>query len=123
MSMIWRLVRTTLILFAVIPALTAGAATCLSGSCHQAITASKFLHGPVAAEQMGNKGCLSCHVPAGRDCEPGRPGSFRPLAPSAQMCQRCHARGTGTQHSAKKIDCLKCHDPHGSDVGFELRRQ
>jgi hypothetical protein len=38
------------------------------------------------------------------------------------MCNICHTRGAGTQHTAKKIDCLKCHDPHGSDRSPEFQR-
>lgn len=98
------------------------AASCLRGGCHQEIAARKYLHGPIAAEQSGNKGCVACHIPAGRECAPDRAGSFQPLAQSTKMCQVCHSRGTGTQHSIKQIDCLKCHDPHGSDHGTDLQR-
>lgn len=98
------------------------AASCLSGGCHQEIAARKYLHGPIAAEQADNKGCVACHIPAARECAPDRAGSFQPLAPSARMCQVCHSRGTGTQHSIKQIDCLKCHDPHGSNRSQDLLR-
>ena len=111
-----------LILFAAGPTLPLQAQTCLSSGCHQQIAAHKHLHGPVAAEQSGNHGCIACHVPAGQECTQSKKGSFKPLAPSVQMCQTCHSKGTGTQHSSKKIDCLKCHDPHGSDLGIDLQR-
>lgn len=100
----------------------AKAATCLSGTCHAEIGATKFLHGPVASEQAGRAGCVACHVPAGKPCSQGEKGVFKPLAPSAMICQLCHSSGTGTQHSTQKIDCLKCHDPHGSNKGAELQR-
>jgi hypothetical protein len=112
----------TLIILAACPALPARAQTCLTGACHQQIAAHKYLHGPVAAEQSGNHGCTACHVPAGRECSQGKGGAFKPMAASTQMCQTCHSKGTGTQHSAKKIDCLKCHDPHGSNRGIDLQR-
>jgi len=101
---------------------TGWSATCLTGSCHRELATLKYLHGPVAAEQMGGKGCVACHVPAGAPCSQGRKGVFRKLAPSIQMCEVCHSRGTGTQHSNQKIDCLKCHDPHGSDRDQEFSR-
>ena len=113
---------SSIILLAVGQALPVLAASCLSGGCHQAISAGKYLHGPIAAEQSGNTGCVTCHIPAGRACAPGQAGSFQPLADSVRMCQACHARGTGTQHSLKQIDCLKCHDPHSSNRGPDLLR-
>lgn len=106
----------------VITSLQAQAATCLTGGCHTALATKKYLHGPVAAEAMGAKGCTACHVPAGNACSQARGGTFKPLPSAAQMCQICHSRGTGTQHSVKQIDCLKCHDPHGSDKNPELKR-
>jgi hypothetical protein len=111
-----------LILLAAGQTLPVLAASCLRDGCHQTITASKYLHGPIAAEQMGATGCVACHVPAGKDCSPGQAGSFRPLAPAVAMCQTCHSRGTGTQHSEKQIDCLQCHDPHGSNRTQDLQR-
>lgn len=100
----------------------AGAATCLTGGCHQALTSQKYVHGPIAAEQAGAKGCVACHIPAGKKCTQAKAGSFKPLAQPDKMCRICHSRGNGSQHSAKKINCLKCHDPHGSDKGPELKR-
>ncbi|MHB8810199.1 MAG: hypothetical protein ACYC9M_09325 [Desulfobulbaceae bacterium] len=116
----WRLIVFCFFLLAAGQVQPTRAASCLSGGCHQEIGARKYLHGPIAAEQAGNKGCVACHVPAGRECAQGRAGSFQPLAPSTRMCQVCHSRGTGTQHSSKQIDCLKCHDPHGSNRSTDL---
>lgn len=98
-------------------------AGCLTGSCHQQYATPKYLHGPVAAELAGGAGCSTCHIPAGKPCSPGKAGKFKPMASSTQMCQLCHTSGTGTQHSAKKIDCLKCHDPHGSETSAVLERK
>lgn len=98
------------------------ASECLNGSCHANLTKTKYLHGPVAAEQAGAKGCVACHVPAGRICSNGKKGVFKPMLKSVKMCQMCHTKGTGTQHSSKNLDCLKCHDPHGSNKSISLKR-
>ncbi len=100
----------------------ARAATCLNGGCHQDLIAKRYVHGPVAAEQIGARGCVACHVPAGPACDKSRPGKFKPLLPVDRMCRMCHASGTGTKHSTRKTDCLKCHDPHGSSASPTLNR-
>ncbi|MHB8791238.1 MAG: hypothetical protein ACYDBT_15320 [Desulfobulbaceae bacterium] len=120
--MSWKWLLCSVILLAAFQARPIQAASCLSGGCHQTIAASKYLHGPIAAEQMGNTGCITCHIPAGKACAPDRAGSFQPLADSVRMCQTCHSRGTGTQHTGQQVDCLKCHDPHGSERGPDLPR-
>jgi len=98
------------------------AAECLTDQCHQNLAATKYIHGPVAAELAGGMGCVACHVPAGEKCSASKGGSFKPMISALQMCQLCHLRGTGSQHTSEKIECLKCHDPHGSDSGHELKR-
>jgi len=110
------------ILLIIFQVLQAQAATCLTGGCHQQLVSTKYLHGPVAAEQMGVKGCISCHVPAGRACTQTKGGVFKPMQPAYKMCQHCHSRGHGSQHTARKLDCLKCHDPHGSSRTPTLNR-
>ena len=120
--MLVKSVTTLIIMLATILPGESEAASCLTGDCHKFLSKTKYLHGPVAAEMAGTQGCVACHVPAGKSCSSGKKGAFKPLAPASQMCKLCHARGTGTQHSTKKIDCLKCHDPHGSDKRPELTR-
>ena len=95
---------------------------CLSGNCHQALTKVKYMHGPVAAEMAGVKACEMCHVSAGAKCSSNKAGKFR--LKSKALCSTCHVKGTGTQHSEKEIKakCLKCHDPHGSDVSPHMLR-
>ena len=116
------LIGSTFLLITIFISGVSVASTCLNGSCHTDISTKKYLHGPVAAEKAGAKGCVACHAPKGQGCAPGKKGSFKPLAKPIEMCQVCHSMGTGTQHSNQKIDCLKCHDPHGSDKNQELSR-
>ena len=120
--MVSKSVTTAIFILTIILAAESEAASCLGGNCHSILKAPKYLHGPVAAEQAGAPGCIACHVPAGKPCSQKSKGVFKPLAPVTKMCQMCHSRGTGTQHSVKKVDCLKCHDPHGSDKNAELKR-
>lgn len=113
--------------FAVVAALAVGAApaaaaSCVSGGCHQKITQAKFLHGPVAAEETGQEGCVTCHVPAGPPCTASKPGKFNYKTKKERLCLLCHERGTGTQHTRTRSDCLSCHHPHLSDQSASLLR-
>lgn len=107
---------------AVIAASQLQAATCLTGGCHEAFTSRKYVHGPIAAEHAGTMGCVRCHIPADKSCSENEAGAFKMLAPPNTMCQSCHSKGSSTQHSAKEIDCLTCHDPHGSDTSPVFER-
>ena len=120
--MLGKSVTVAIFILAIVLTGESEAASCLTGNCHKPLTATKYLHGPIAAEMAGAKGCIACHIPAGKLCSKGNKGVFRPLASGVKMCQICHSRGTGTQHSSKKINCLKCHDPHGSNKNAELKR-
>ena len=121
-NILGKMLIVNIFLLAIFIAGESEAATCVTGSCHSDLTKTKYLHGPVAAELAGGKGCVACHVPAGKACSKGSKGVFKILAPASLVCQICHARGTGTQHSIQKIDCLKCHDPHGSNKNTALNR-
>jgi predicted CXXCH cytochrome family protein len=83
----------------------AGADTngCITGKCHNGMLAKKFVHGPVAVEQ-----CELCHRRTGKH-------AFRLEAEGEELCYLCHERG-----KARKVNCLKCHSPHGSDLEFQL---
>ena len=48
------------------------AAGCLTDQCHQNLAATKYIHGPVAAELAGGMGCVACHVPAGKNAPPAK---------------------------------------------------
>ncbi|MDW7774200.1 MAG: cytochrome c3 family protein [Desulfobulbaceae bacterium] len=108
---------------AVLAASSLQASNCLTGGCHEKIIAGKYIHGPVAAEQAGAKGCITCHIPAGRECSENAAGSFQPLPPADTMCRMCHTRENDTRHTEKEQDCLKCHDPHGSDTSPVFLRE
>jgi len=97
--------------------------SCLSGGCHRQLTVTKYVHGPVAAELAGVKACEMCHVPTSARCSSSKGGKFSYKSP--ELCTVCHNKGTGSQHSAEEIEskCLKCHDPHGSDVSRYMLRE
>ncbi len=101
---------------------TAAAGTCIAGGCHKEIVSAKFLHGPVAAEEAGAEGCVSCHVPAGAACTPSKAGQYAMKTKEDRLCLLCHERGTGTQHTRSKAGCLSCHAPHGSEESYKMMR-
>ena len=93
---------------------------CLSGSCHLNLTQTRYLHGPVAAEMAGGKGCVICHEPAGAKCTATKGGVFK--LRSKALCLTCHDKGTSTTHSQEQVEskCPICHDPHGSEFSPQL---
>lgn len=92
-----------------------GETTCLSGGCHGALLRAKYIHGPVAAEQLQPGNCTMCHLPDGAECTSAAAGRFS-LNNGKKLCLTCHGGGTGTLHSDTKVMCLSCHDPHGSET-------
>jgi len=99
---------------------TTPTATCLNNGCHKPLTVTRYLHGPVAAELAGARACIVCHQPTGAPCLPNRAGEF--AMPTHDICLPCHGQKTATKHSASGKDCLKCHDPHGSETSRYLER-
>lgn len=95
---------------------------CLSDACHHELIEVRYLHGPLAAEMAGNKGCEICHQPAGEKCTPTKAGSFRTTG--KDICATCHGRVTGTWHAQADVEsrCLECHDPHGSETSPQMLR-
>jgi len=100
----------------------AATSACLNGTCHLALTKTKYLHGPVAAEMAGREACTMCHLHAGPECTATRKGSY--ILRGKDICLICHAKGVGTQHSQAEIEskCLNCHAPHGSDNSRQFLR-
>ncbi len=101
---------------------TARAGTCVAGDCHSSVVSAKYLHGPVAAEEAGVEGCITCHVPSGASCTATQGGEYAFKTKEDRLCLLCHERGTGSQHTRAKSKCLSCHHPHGSESSFTLMR-
>ncbi|TLN08511.1 hypothetical protein FDZ71_10365 [bacterium] len=91
------------------------AATCIDGGCHKYQVSYKFLHGPLAAEELGAGGCVSCHVPKGAPCTKKDAGIFEYADKKSDLCTYCHNKSTSTTHLDHNDDCLSCHSPHGSN--------
>lgn len=100
----------------------AATSACLNGTCHLALTKTKYVHGPVAAEMAGREACTMCHLHAGPECTATRKGSY--ILRGKDMCMACHSKGNGTQHSQAEVEskCPKCHAPHGSDTNRQFLR-
>jgi len=98
-------------------------ASCVDGGCHQGISSARYVHGPVAVERFGQKGCVLCHVPAGPACTDARGGAFTLKSDPKQICTGCHDAGNGTRHTGTQGACLSCHDPHGSDSSAHFLRK
>ncbi len=82
----------------------AGDPSCLTEKCHRPMLNKKFVHGPVAVED-----CEPCHVKIGEH-------KFKLAAKGEALCYQCHEKG-----HAKNVNCLSCHDPHGTDREFQLK--
>lgn len=82
----------------------------------------RYLHGPVAAEMAGAKGCIACHHPNGKPCTTSRGGAFSCNENEKEMCLLCHGEEAATEHTATEKGCLHCHDPHGSTKSANLLR-
>lgn len=122
-AMSFKLLITTTFMTVILGAAQLQASTCLTGGCHDQIISHKYIHGPVAAEQAGVMGCVTCHIPGEKKCSANSAGNFKPMADSSTMCQMCHSKGNDTLHSAENIDCLQCHDPHGSETSAVFERK
>jgi len=87
----------------------------LCRSCHGLPQEYVYEHGPAAVDA-----CLLCHH---------HHASVYPkmaLDEAPGLCYRCHQLGdlrSGEHHQQlETADCLECHDPHGGDSRFFLRR-
>jgi len=92
----------------------ADSSTCVS--CHEDKTKGKAVHSAMAT------GCTSCHeIRNNRDTTHVRLITATPY----KLCLSCHADKDATQikghvHEPAVRDCLKCHDPHTSEIKNQL---
>lgn len=96
-------------------------ADCLS--CHKALGAQKFTHGPVGAGA-----CTVCHVNEKPAAAQGKGHTFDLIKTGPEMCFSCHD-AMREKFSSVKVKhgaiegggCVSCHDPHGSGQKFMLK--
>lgn len=86
-------------------------------SCHKALTAYPFVHGPTAVWS-----CLSCH-------EPGALPKYSVSKPDTRICFSCHIKQKEKWEAKKYFHgpfntgkCAICHNPHASDYPFTLMK-
>lgn len=91
------------------------ASNCVTGSCHAKQVGYKFLHGPVAQEQLTGTGCESCHMPTAKACTATAKGVFKFADEKDKLCTMCHEKSDSPDHVGRVNNCIKCHVPHGSD--------
>ncbi|MBI5696196.1 MAG: cytochrome c3 family protein [Nitrospirae bacterium] len=78
---------------------------CITDKCHAGMMQRKFVHGPVA---VGD--CLHCHKKTGDH-------KFQKAAGNGTMCFICHEETP----AGVSLVCVNCHDPHGTDIEFQLK--
>ena len=105
-----------------------GNKTCIE--CHKAITRSfpTSAHARIHLEDAratGQTGCESCHGPASLHVAGGGGRGKFIINPGkeAAACFECHRQEQAEFHLPqhhpvleKKMNCVQCHDPHGSDI-------
>ena len=92
------------------------AGTCLDDGCHSKIASARYVHGPVAVESSGQKGCTICHAPGAEPCTATKGGTFTFQHSKDFLCSSCHNKGAGSQHTGAEGKCVSCHNPHSSEV-------
>jgi predicted CXXCH cytochrome family protein len=95
------------------------------GSCHDAVSSHRVMHGPVASGD-----CAACHIV---DDTPGR----RRIAiknaagngDTTALCVSCHQDNAERLKQAHRHapvaagKCTACHDPHGSEFRYQLAEE
>ncbi len=86
--------------------------SCATAECHTKVMSGRFLHGPTAQKQ-----CASCHV-----VDDVAKHTFRLVVPKNELCGYCHSltQRTVVHKPVTDGECVKCHDPHGSDYPRHL---
>lgn len=99
--------------------LSTAPADCMT--CHKAVGAAKFTHGPVGVNM-----CAVCHIDEKPAADPAKRHVFSFSGAQPELCLACHeglrekVRSSKFKHQAAKT-CTACHDPHGSGQRFFLR--
>jgi predicted CXXCH cytochrome family protein len=91
---------------------------CTTAECHTKELNHKFQHGPTAVAA-----CDACHQYADPAAH-----TFKLRAEGRELCTFCHINKGGTSDPVAHKpfadgECLKCHDPHGSEARFNLRKE
>ncbi len=86
--------------------------TCVTSDCHTRVMAGRVLHGPTAQKQ-----CEACHVDADV-----KKHTYGLVVPIFELCSYCHVQSERSVVHKPVADreCVKRHDPHGSDYPLQL---
>ena len=87
------------------PLLSIAVQTCV-GECHQDQLGFDNMHGPVVDD------CAKCHIEGNKEEH-----TFFFVKQPEELCIQCHARDRAAHihEPAANMQCLECHDAHGSD--------
>ena len=98
------------------------ASDCSTGKCHGGLRHKKFVHAAL------DEGCEACHEPTGSTHPAKGEKGFRLSGAEKEVCLSCHSETVS--ESAKFIHtpvalgrCTGCHDPHGSDYPYLLKKE
>ncbi|MBF0327891.1 MAG: hypothetical protein HQL10_01905 [Nitrospirae bacterium] len=87
--------------------------SCVTDICHVNMGRGEFVHGPVAVGE-----CTVCHKKTGKH-------KFALSKKTETLCYKCHPdridMNKGVHASSKEVICIKCHDPHQSQLKFQLK--
>ncbi len=90
----------------------ASSQACLS--CHEGLVKTRFVHS--AVNQVG---CAACHEVKTE----GESSTVNLTLPEEELCLTCHEKANEpVKHGPyDKGQCLRCHDPHGTDFAKQTR--
>lgn len=82
---------------------------CMESGCHAQLRQTRWVHGPIAVGA-----CQTCHLEDG----PAEKHRYKPAREKEARCSFCHPlpEPKRIRHEPfVKLDCPKCHDPHGGE--------
>jgi len=97
--------------------------SCKTAECHAEYAGLRYAHGPAALGM-----CLACHTYED-DATPYEPGDdhyFDTLANDGNLCVQCHedqAHEDFVHYPLRRLKCITCHDPHGSQNPGMMRHE